>query len=103
MSQRTDIDQLAGVMLAEFARLHERFDRLEPRLPARNAADLNSYTTSRDASLSGIDRNLGDVTRRLDHLDEQIGHVRGFAKEIDACRDRLRTIETHLGIARQIV
>ena len=91
MSQRTDIDQLAGVMLAEFTRLHERFDRLDPRLDAI------------DGRLSGIGRDLGDVTRRLDHLDEQIGHVKGFAKEIDACRDRLRTIETHLGIARQIV
>ena len=91
MSQRTDIDQLAGVMLAEFTRLHERFDGLEPRLDAI------------DGRLSGIGHDLGDVTRRLDHLDEQIGHVRGFAKEIDACRDRLRTIETHLGIVRQIV
>lgn len=91
MSQRTDIDRLASVMLAEFARLNERFDRLDPRLDAI------------DGRLSGIGHELGEVMRRLDHLDEEIGDIRGYAKEIDALRDRLRTIETHLGIARQIV
>jgi hypothetical protein len=55
-----------------------------------------------EEALTPIRRELAVIARRLDALDEQFANIKGVTKEIDELRDRLSTIEKHLGIDKKI-
>jgi len=38
-------------------------------------------------------KELYEINRRLDTIEEQVGHVRGYAKEIDDLRSRVKVLE----------
>ena len=50
-----------------------------------------------------IATELMGINRRLDKLDEQVAGLKGFAREIDDIRARVKDIEKHLGINKQII
>jgi septation ring formation regulator EzrA len=71
--------------------------------------DLKNFATKEDVRdiireelepihgrLSNIEAELRDVRERLDLLEEAVGSMKGYAKEIDELRDRVRNIERHL-------
>ena len=45
---------------------------------------------------------LATINRRLDNLEEQVGGLKGFAREIDDVRARVKDIEKQLGINKKI-
>lgn len=79
----TDTERLSRVVLAEFNRVHERFDQLD-----ENLANLSSEVTA--------------IHRRLATLEETVGNISGFAKEIDHLLTRVTAIERHLGLTAHI-
>ena len=79
----TDVERLSRVMLAEFNRVHERFDQVDD-----NLASLSSEVTA--------------IHRRLATLEETVGNISGFAKEIDHLLTRVAAIERHLGLTAHI-
>ena len=79
----TDTERLSRVMLAEFNRVHERFDQIDD-----NLANLSSEVTA--------------IHRRLATLEETVGNISGFAKEIDHLLTRVTAIERHLGLTVHI-
>jgi len=52
--------------------------------------------------LSNIEAELREIRGRLDLLEEQVGSMRGYAKEIDELRNRVRDIERRLGVKKQM-
>lgn len=86
MAKATDIERISRIMLDEFKRLHGRFDDADRRFD-----DLS-------AQVSSLASEVGTIHRRLDTLDEAIGNVAGFAKEIDHLLNRVSEIEKHLGL-----
>jgi len=54
------------------------------------------------AHLTSIEAELRGINRRLDLLEEQVGSLKGFSKEIDELRSRIRDIEKHRGITKKI-
>lgn len=45
---------------------------------------------------------LREINMRLDNLEEAVGGMRGYAKEIDGLRTRLAAVEKHLGLNRTL-
>lgn len=64
--------------------------------------DMVGFRSEVSQRLSGIERELADINRRLDTLEEDVADIRGYAKEIDDLRARMRAIERHLGIEHKI-
>jgi predicted nucleic acid-binding Zn-ribbon protein len=71
---------------ANFKSIDERFDAINKRFD------------SVDEELRAIRNELSHINRRLDLLEEQVGGMKGFSKEIDELRDRIKSIEKHVGL-----
>ena len=52
--------------------------------------------------LTGVEAELREIKPRLDLLEEQVGGLKGFSKEIDELRARIAEIEKHVGISKKI-
>ena len=51
---------------------------------------------------SRIAAGLASINRRLEKLEEEVAGLKGFAREIDDIRARVKDIEKHLGLNRKI-
>ncbi len=83
-------DKLSRVMLGEFQRVHDRFDVFDRRF------------VTLEAQYSSLMSEVAAIHRRLDSLEQAIGNVLGFAKEIDHLLKRVVEIEKHLGLNAHI-
>ena len=90
MIKETDIERLSQIMLAEFQRVHERFD------------SIDQWFDAVDSGLSNLASEVATIHRRLDTLEQAVGNVTGFAKEIDHLLKRIAAIEKHLGLSSHI-
>jgi len=109
-----DLDDLARLILEEFAQVDRRFDKVERCLD--NVETIQIAMRSDVVILKGdIEIMKGDMETmkgdlrslfhelhmirvRLEALEEKVDGQSGFAKEIDWALERLATIEKHLGI-----
>ena len=64
-----------------------------------NFDDFREETRENFASLRA---EIRDIRHRLDALEEIAGNNAGLTKEIDHLMERVRAIENHLGIQRQM-
>jgi predicted nuclease with TOPRIM domain len=64
--------------------------------------DLREELAPAHSRLSNIEAELRDISGRLDMLEEAVSSMKGYAKEIDDLRGRVREIEKHLGIAKNM-
>jgi hypothetical protein len=55
-----------------------------------------------DAALKPIHHELGEISRRLDALEDHYANLKGVTKEIDEIRAEVRAIQKHLGIEKKI-
>jgi len=107
------IDELTRIVEAGFAALADDITDIKTRMTTKN--DFDNFATKdevRDiireelepihSRLSNIEAELRDIRQRLDLLEEAVGSMRGYAKEIDELRARVRDIERHLGIHNKI-
>jgi predicted nucleic acid-binding Zn-ribbon protein len=86
------IQKLAERMGRGFAAVAEAFSNLATK------ADVGAL----GEQLTSIESELKSINRRLDLLEEEVGGLKGFAKEIDELRARIAHIEKHLGIDKKI-
>lgn len=78
----------------EFAEHHEEMTDFR--------AEMLQFRTETTQRMSGIERELAEINRQLDRLEQDVADIRGYAKELDELRSRIRAVETHLGIAQHI-
>ena len=99
-----DFERLSRLVLDEFKRVHDRLDTVDDRFDAMGGGldRIETRLDQVDQRLSHIESELASINRRLDALDEQVASLKGFAKEIDELRGRVREIEKHLGINKKI-
>ena len=64
--------------------------------------DLKGDVARVGEQLTSIEAELRGINHRLDLLEEQVGGLKGFSKEIDELRNRVKEIERHLGISKKI-
>lgn len=86
----SDFGRLTRLMLAEFKRVHERFDASDARFD------------SIEPRITNIEVEMRDIRKRLETLDEAAQNTTGFAKEIDHLLKRVVMIEKHLGLEAHI-
>jgi archaellum component FlaC len=94
MARQTDLQRFSCLVLEEIKDFREDVDQRFQQVDTRFDAV--------DARLSHITAELTQIVRRLDDLEEQVAGLKGFAKEIDEIRARVKEIERHLGINRNI-
>jgi predicted nucleic acid-binding Zn-ribbon protein len=92
------LESLADMMQAGFKRFDtfaenamEEFDRINGRLD-RVEADVAELKDD----MRAVRRDIADINRRLDRLEERGESNAGFAKEIDELRQRVLILESQL-------
>lgn len=96
----TDIERLSKLMLDEFGRVHERLDNHDRRFDAIDAR-FDSTDARFDAlenRMTSIESEIASTHRHLVALEEKVGNISGYAKEIDHLLQRVIAIEKHLGL-----
>lgn len=78
------IEGLATLMMGEFARVDEQF------------LAINEQLVSINGELKNIRLEMKEINRRLDTLESDVKDIRGYAKEIDELRARVKSMETFL-------
>jgi cell division septum initiation protein DivIVA len=91
---QTDLERFSRLVIDEIKEFRGEFEDFKDEVGAR--FDIV------EARLSRITSELTQIVRQLDELDEQVGGLKGFAKEIDDIRARVKEIERHLGINKKI-
>jgi chromosome segregation ATPase len=92
---------LTTVVEKGFGAADKKFEALAEDI-ADLRAELKGDIASLGAQLTSIEAELRGINRRLDFVEEQIGSLKGFSKEIDDLRARIAQIEKHLGISKKI-
>ena len=82
------VEALAQATMRGFASMEERMDRME-----KDIKDVKF-------DVHNIHRELGDIHRRIERLEQQGASNAGFAVEIDTLMNRVAAIEKHLGIVQ---
>ena len=107
----TTLEQLAktiergfGAISGDVASLSHDVDAL--RHDMVTADDVRSIVESvvdpLNSRMSTLEHEVRDARQKLNRIEDHVGHMRGFSKEIDHLSDRLRRIEKHLGLERSI-
>jgi tetrahydromethanopterin S-methyltransferase subunit G len=94
---QTDFERFTRLMLDEFGRVHERFDKHDERFDR-----IDARLTNHDQRFDNIDRELHSIRTELDDLHEKVDNITGYRKEIDHALGRIAAIEQHLGLDRKI-
>jgi hypothetical protein len=93
----TDFERFSRIILNEFKRVHERFDRAEA-----GSDGIANRLAGIDQRLADLGQEITAIHRQLDALEGLVQSQSGFAKEIDHLLQRVAAIEKHLGIAYNI-
>ena len=72
--------------MATSEEMNQRFEAVDKRFD-----EMNNRLTS-------VEHELQDINRRLDLLEESVAGMKGFSKEIDELRGRIKFIEQSLKI-----
>jgi septation ring formation regulator EzrA len=64
--------------------------------------ELHTFRTEAEANFRLLRRELTDINKRLDMIEQNYANLKGVTKEIDEIRAEVRAIQKHLGIERKI-
>lgn len=64
--------------------------------------ELDLFRAETAINFQSLRAELIDIRERLDALEESVGNMKGYAREIDELRARTNAIEQHLGLDRRI-
>ena len=65
-------------------------------------ARLDGHFVKVHTQLSSIEAELKSINRRIGALEDSVGNLVGFAKEVVELRSRLEIIERHLGLDKKV-
>lgn len=93
-----NIDKLAELMMGEFHRVDERFVGVDKRLDAMDVRfdAIDARFDRLEEEVRAIRHDIANILDRLDVLEEQVGSIRGYSKEIDELRSRVNILEAQL-------
>lgn len=63
--------------------------------------ELRAAIATKD-DIASLRSELREINERLDGLEDSVGGLRGYAKELDELRARIGAIEKHLGVHRVV-
>ena len=99
---KSESDDIRDVMDKRFAKVDEQFLKVDQQFAKVDMQFLkieeNFHEIRQD--LRSIRTELAYINRRLDHLEDQYGNIKGYSKEIDELRARVKDIEKHIKTAR---
>ena len=81
---RAEMKEGFGAVDRQFMAVHVQFKEVDNRLDGMNA------------ELYHLRSEAKDIRHTLEDLEEQIGNIKGYTKEIDELYKRLKIIEKHL-------
>jgi hypothetical protein len=64
--------------------------------------ELNSFRTEAEGNARQLHKDLSEINKRLDLIEQNYANLKGVTKEIDEIRAEVRAIQKHLGIERKI-
>lgn len=64
--------------------------------------ELHTFRTESEGSFRALRRELTDINKRLDLIEQNYANLKGVTNEIDEIRAEVRAIQKHLGIERKI-
>lgn len=85
---KSEGEDIRREMREGFAKVDMRFSKVDEQF------------VETQAELRAIRHELAEINRRLDRLEEDADAVRGYSKEIDELRIRVRNIEKHPRLAQ---
>lgn len=88
------LDNLTGIVEKGFAAVADDIAGVK--------TEMRSHFLALTVDIREIRGELRDINCRLDALEHVVGDIKGFAKEIDELRARVRDIEKHLGLTKKI-
>ena len=65
-------------------------------------SEFNDFRIEVRGEFRELRREILNINKRLDTLESAVADIRGYAKELDSLRDRIRSIEKHIGIVHNI-
>ena len=93
-----DVAQLTELVVKGFSDMEKRFDAIDERFEGvddrfdRVEARLDQI----EVDIRDIKAELRDISRRPDILEERVGGMGGYAKEIDELREKQRDLEAQV-------
>ena len=64
--------------------------------------ELNSFRTEAEKNARELRKDLAEINKRLDLIEQNYANLKGVTKEIDDIRAEVRAIQKHLAIERKI-
>ncbi|MBI5469999.1 hypothetical protein HY968_01595 [Candidatus Kaiserbacteria bacterium] len=102
--KKITLESLAQEMKKGFSLVNQNIERGFAAV-AEDIAELRTESRGDVISLMekliSIEAEIRDIKRKLDSLEEQAQGMKGYAKEIDELRDRIREIERHIGLKKK--
>ncbi len=87
----------------EISKNENGFDKLARLIKSESddiRRDMHEQFSEVKMDLRSIRTELLDINRRLDRLEESVEAMKGFSKEIDELRSRVKNIEKHMSTSR---
>jgi archaellum component FlaC len=99
---KSESDDIRDVMDKRFAKVDQQFAKVDQQFIKADVqfAKIEENFHEIRQELRSVRTELSYINRRLDHLEEQYGNIKGYSKEIDELRARVKDIEKHLKTAR---
>ena len=98
---KSDFEKFSAIVLDAFNEFRSDFSEFRSEL-TEFRQEMHEFKIDNAQRLSNIERELVDINVHLDKLEADMADVRGYAKELDGLRDRIRAIEKHLGLTQHI-
>jgi len=80
-----------------FHAIDEHFDRVDDRFAA-----IDRRFDTIEGQLRDLKSEVADISKRRTLIEGTVAGMVGYAKEIDGLAQRIRAIENHLGIEREL-
>ena len=101
------LDTLTSLVEKGFAAVAEDIGSIKERMAtkadlAELRLELHTFRTETEVGFRSLRRELADINKRLDLIEQNYANLKGVTKEIDDVRRRVRDIEEHLGLNKKI-
>ena len=90
------LEGLVGIIARNVAGIKENMATKD------DIARLDGHFVKVHTQLSSIEAELKSINRRIGALEDSVGNLVGFAKEVVELRSRLEIIERHLGLDKKV-
>ncbi|MDO8518348.1 MAG: hypothetical protein Q7S26_03605 [bacterium] len=110
MAKKVTLENLAAQMAEGFTKHDKQIDDLTESVALivkhmatkDDTSRLDGHFVKVHTQLASIEAELKSINRRISALEDAVGNLAGFVKEVVELRNRLETIERHLGLDKKV-